>query len=86
MSRTKTGKLMRRCKKMRKCKIMDILRSPEVDLNEDEMRIFLLRLYKYNDGVSDEVGKCPRSVTTIFMNAFNKVKEYFDEKEGESDE
>lgn len=81
MPRTKTGEITNRFKKMRKCKIVELLKSPEVDLTDDEMDIFLRRLYYYNDRVSDDVGKCPRSVTTIFMNAINKIKDYFDEKD-----
>ena len=81
MPRTKTGEITNRFKKMRKCKIIELLKSPEVDLTDDEMDIFLRRLYYYNDRVSDDVGKCPRSVTTIFMNAINKIKDYFDEKD-----
>ena len=81
MPRTKTGKITNRFKKMRKCKIIELLKSPEVDLTDDEMDIFLRRLYYYNPRVSTDVGKCERSVTTIFMNAINKIKDYFDEKD-----
>lgn len=81
MPRTKTGKITNRFKKMRKCKIVELLKSPEVDLTDDEMDIFLRRLYYYNPRVSTDVGKCERSVTTIFMNAINKIKDYFDEKD-----
>lgn len=66
---------------MRKCKIIELLKSPEVDLSEEEMNIFLLRLDYYNEGVSGRVGKCSRSVTTIFMNVINKLRDYFDETE-----
>jgi hypothetical protein len=66
---------------MRKCKVIELLTSPEVDLTEEEMDIFLRRLYYYNPRVSTDVGKCERSVTTIFINAINKIKDYFDEKD-----
>lgn len=81
MGRTKTGKITRHFKRMRKCKVIELLKSPEVDLTDEEMDIFLRRLYYYNDRVSDDVGKCPRSVTTIFMNAINKIKDYFNDQE-----
>lgn len=81
MGRTKTGKITHHFKRMRKCKVIELLKSPEVDLTDEEMDIFLRRLYYYNDRVSDDVGKCPRSVTTIFMNAINKIKDYFNDQE-----
>lgn len=81
MARTKTREITQRFKRMRKCKIIELLKSPEVDLTDEEMDIFLRRLYYYNDRVSDDVGKCPRSITDIFMNAIHKIKEYFNEKQ-----
>lgn len=80
MARGKTSDITNKFKKMRKCKIIELLKSPEVDLTDDEMDIFLRRLYYYNDRVSDDVGKCPRCVTKIFMNVVNKLRDYFDEK------
>lgn len=80
MPRGKTSDITNKFKKMRKCKIIELLKSPEVDLTDDEMDIFLRRLYYYNDRVSDDVGKCPRCVTKIFMNVVNKLRDYFDEK------
>lgn len=80
MGRTKTRKITHHFKRMRKCKVIELLKSPEVDLTDEEMDIFLRRLYYYNDRVSDDVGKCPRSVTTIFMNAINKIKDYFNDQ------
>lgn len=68
MSRSKTSDITKEFKKMRKCKIIELLKSPEIDLTDEELNIFLLRLNYYNDGVSEKVGKCPRSITTIFMN------------------
>lgn len=81
MGRTKTREITTRFKKMRKCKIIELLKSPEVDLTDEEMDIFLRRLYYYNSRVSTDVGKCERSVTTIFINAITKIKDYFNEKE-----
>ena len=81
MARTKTREITQRFKRMRKCKIIELLKSPEVDLTDEEMDIFLRRLYYYNDRVSEDVGKCSRSVTDIFMNAIHKIKEYFNEKQ-----
>ena len=81
MGRTKTRKITQHFKKMRKCKVIELLKSPEVDLTDEEMDIFLRRLYDYNPRVSDDVGKCERSVTTIFINAINKIKDYFNEKD-----
>ena len=81
MSRTKTRDITQKFKKMRRCKIVELLKSPEVDLTDEEMDIFLRRLYYYNERVSDDVGKCPRSVTTIFINAITKIKDYFNEKD-----
>lgn len=80
MARSKTKDITQRFKKMRKCKIIELLKSPEVDLTDEEMEVFLLRLYYYNEGVSDKVGKCPRKVTDIFMNVINKLRDYFNEK------
>lgn len=81
MARTKTREVTERFKKMRKCKVIELLTSPEVDLTEEEMDIFLRRLYYYNPRVSTDVGKCERSVTTIFINAITKIKDYFNEKD-----
>lgn len=81
MARRKTQDVTREFKKMRKCKIIELLKSPELDLTDEEMNIFLLRLNYFNDGVSDKVGKCPRSVTTIFMNVITKIRDYWNEKD-----
>lgn len=75
MPRSKTSDITNEFKKMRKCKIIELLKSPDIDLTDEELNIFLLRLNYYNDGVSEKVGKCPRSVTTIFMNVLNKIKD-----------
>lgn len=79
MPRSKTQDVTKEFKKMRKCKIVELLKSPEIDLTDEELEIFLLRLNYYNDGVSSRVGKCPRSVTTIFMNVINKIRDYWNE-------
>ena len=39
MARGKTSDITNKFKKMRKCKIIELLKSPEVDLTEDEMDI-----------------------------------------------
>lgn len=62
MARTKTKNITDRFKRMRKCKIIELLTSPEIDLTPEEMNVFLLRLTNSNDGVSDKVYKCPRCV------------------------
>lgn len=80
MARTKTKDITDRFKRMRKCKIVELLTSPEIDLTPEEMNVFLLRLTNSNDGVSDKVYKCPRCVTKIFMNVINKLKDFYDEK------
>lgn len=80
MARTKTKDITDRFKRMRKCKIIELLTSPEIDLTPEEMNVFLLRLTNSNDGVSDKVYKCPRCVTKIFMNVINKLKDFYDEK------
>lgn len=80
MSRSKTSDITKEFKKMRKCKIIELLKSPEIDLTDEELNIFLLRLNYYNDGVSEKVGKCPRSITTIFMNVLNKIRDFKNEK------
>lgn len=79
-SRQKTQDITSEFKKMRKCKIIELLKSPEIDLTDEELEIFLLRLNYYNPGVSSKVGKCQRSVTTIFMNVINKIRDYWNEK------
>lgn len=84
MTRRKTQDVTREFKKMRKCKIIELLKSPEIDLTDEELEIFLLRLNYYNEGVSSKVGKCPRSVTTIFMNVINKIRDYWDEKQSQN--
>lgn len=76
MPRSKTSDITNEFKKMRKCKIIELLKSPDIDLTDEELNIFLLRLNYYNDGVSEKVGKCPRSVTTIFMNVLNKIRDF----------
>lgn len=80
MARTKTKDITDRFKRMRKCKIVELSTSPEIDLTPEEMNVFLLRLTNSNDGVSDKVYKCPRCVTKIFMNVINKLKDFYDEK------
>lgn len=80
MARTKTKDITDRFKRMRKCKIVELLTSPEIDLTPEEMNVFLLRLTNSNDGVSDKVYKCPRCETKIFMNVINKLKDFYDEK------
>lgn len=80
MARTKTKDITDRFKRMRKCKIVELLTSPEIDLTPEEMNVFWLRLTNSNDGVSDKVYKCPRCVTKIFMNVINKLKDFYDEK------
>lgn len=80
MARTKTKDITDRFKRMRKCKIVELLTSPEIDLTPEEMNVFLLRLTNSNDGISDKVYKCPRCVTKIFMNVINKLKDFYDEK------
>ena len=84
MARSKTQDVTSKFKKMRKCKIIELLKSPRIDLTDEELEIFLLRLNYYNDGVSSKVGKCPRSVTTIFMNVINKIRDYWNENEKQS--
>lgn len=84
MARSKTQDVTSKFKKMRKCKIVELLKSPRIDLTDEELEIFLLRLNYYNDGVSSKVGKCPRSVTTIFMNVINKIRDYWNENEKQS--
>lgn len=81
MARRRTKDITDKFKNMRKCKAIELLTSDDIDLTEDELNIFLLRLYNYNYGVSDKVGKCERSTTSIFMRAINKIRDYFNEKE-----
>ena len=80
MARSKTSDITNEFKKMRRCKIVELLKSPDIDLTDEELNIFLLRLNYYNEGVSEKVGKCPRSVATIFMNIINKIRDYRDEQ------
>lgn len=57
MPRSKTSDITNEFKKMRKCKIIELLKSPDIDLTDEELNIFLLRLNYYNDGVKG--GKMP---------------------------
>lgn len=54
MPRSKTSDITNEFKKMRKCKIIELLKSPDIDLTDEELNIFLLRLNYYNDGLSEE--------------------------------
>lgn len=54
MSRSKTSDITKEFKKMRKCKIIELLKSPEIDLTDEELNIFLLRLNYYNVGLIEE--------------------------------
>lgn len=85
MARSKTRDVTDKFKGMRKCKIIELCTSPDVDLTEDELKVFLLRVYedKFNPAVSYRVNKCERKVTTIFMSAINKLRDYFNEKRGQ---
>lgn len=56
MPRSKTSDITNEFKKMRKCKIIELLKSPDIDLTDEELNIFLLRLNYYNDGKG---GKMP---------------------------
>lgn len=67
MPRRKTKDITDKFKGMRKCKIIELCKSPEVDLTDEELNIFLLRLYNYNYGVSDKVGKCERAQTRYLV-------------------
>lgn len=49
MPRSKTSDITNEFKKMRKCKIIELLKSPDIDLTDEELNIFLLRLNYYND-------------------------------------
>lgn len=74
MPRSKTSDITNEFKKMRKCKIIELLKSPDIDLTDEELNIFLLRLNYYNDGVSEKVGKCPRRSIALRSLCFNGVR------------
>lgn len=40
MARTKTKNITDRFKRMRKCKIIELLTSPEIDLTPEEMNVY----------------------------------------------
>jgi hypothetical protein len=41
MPRSKTSDITNEFKKMRKCKIIELLKSPDIDLTDEELNIFL---------------------------------------------
>lgn len=71
-----------KCKRMRKSVLMDICRE---ELTEDEMEVFLLRIYKnyYRPRVATETGKCPETTSKLFMRAIHKLREIFGDKSNE---
>lgn len=72
--RTKTKIITDRYKNMRTSKALEELDRAELD--EDEKRVFMLRLKYFNYGVSDQVGKCEKCTTKVFIRALNKLKDY----------
>lgn len=66
MPRSKTSDITNEFKKMRKCKIIELLKSPDIDLTDEELNIFLLRLNYYNDGVSEKWENA-RAVLPLFL-------------------
>lgn len=72
--RTKTKKITDRYKNMRTSKVLAELDKAELD--EEEKRVFMLRLKYFNYGVSDKVGKCEKCTTKVFIRALNKLKDY----------
>lgn len=67
-----------RCRNMRKSKLKEVCES---ELTEEEMEIFLMKIADryYNQRISEEVGKCEKTISNIFMRAVNKLREYFNE-------
>lgn len=65
---------------MRKSKLKEVCES---ELTEEEMEIFLMKIADkyYNPRISQEIGKCEKSVSNIFMRAVRKLREYFNECE-----
>ena len=57
-----------KCRNMRKSKLKEVCES---ELTEEEMEIFLMKIADkyYNSRISQEVGKCEKSVSNIFMSA-----------------
>ena len=72
--RTKTKIITDRYKNMRTSKALAELDKAELD--EEEKRVFMLRLKYFNYGVSDKVGKCEKCTTKVFIRALNKLKDY----------
>lgn len=64
-----------KCRNMRKSKLKEVC---ENELTEEEMEIFLMKIADkyYNPRISQEVGKCEKSVSNIFMRAVRKLREY----------
>lgn len=67
-----------RCRNMRKSKLKEVCES---ELTEEEMEIFLMKIADryYNQRISEEVGKCEKTISNIFMRVVNKLREYFNE-------
>lgn len=72
MARTKTKDITDRFKRMRKCKIVELLTSPEIDLTPEEMNVFLLRLTNSNDGFYSQ--------NTAMLTGFNTLGQEINNK------
>ena len=79
MPKQKYKDVVEDCQKLRKKELEELCYA---ELNEEEFRIFMLRVYNqfYRDRVSSEVGKCKESISKIFMRAVRKMRKCFLER------
>lgn len=73
-----------RCRLMRKSKLLKLC---EDELTEEELKIFLMRIYNnYNrERVADEACRCKECVSKIFMRAVHKIRSLLSESEEQND-
>lgn len=85
MPKQKYKDVVEDCQKLRKKELEELYYA---ELNEEEFRIFMLRVYNqfYRDRVSSEVGKCKESISKIFMRAVRKMRKCFLERKKDNDD
>lgn len=78
---SKTNDVVNKLRGRRKCKIIELCKSAEVDLTDDELKAIIFRVHDrfYNTRMSDELGVCERKGTNIFMSAIKKLRNFFEE-------
>lgn len=81
MPKAKTNDVVNKLRGRRKCKIIELCKSPEIDLTDDEIKAIVFRVHDnfFNPRMSEELHVCERKGTNIFMSAIRKLRSFFEE-------